>query len=144
MYQHGTIADVAKALENGLLSPDTLASFHMAICSEEHPDILKHERDIQELEKEWPRYASRSHHRLSQAPLYLRREVDPAQTVSAAPLWQAEVGITTQTEFAAMVSEAHAEGAKFLETYLEDVQFVLSRANHHHHKMTKDVPKTKT
>lgn len=138
MYQHGTIADVAKALESGLLKPTTLTSFHMAMCSEEHPDVAKHERDIQELEKEWPRYASRSHHRLSQAPLYLSREADPDQTGSAAPLWRAEAGRTTQAEFAAMVSEAHAEGANFLAAYNEDVQFVLSRTNHHHHKMTKD------
>ena len=36
-----------------------------------------------------------------------------------------------------MRAGAMEEGEVFSQTYLEDVQFVLSRTNHHHHKVNK-------
>ena len=39
IYQHGTLQDVANALKKNALNAEALKSFHMHICSEEHPDI---------------------------------------------------------------------------------------------------------
>ena len=39
IYQHGTLMDVAAAIRNNAITPETLQSYHMTICSEEHPDV---------------------------------------------------------------------------------------------------------
>ena len=57
MYQHGTLQDVADALRNNALSAETLQAFHMAICSEEHPDVET--RHAQQISSRHPKYASR-------------------------------------------------------------------------------------
>ena len=46
IYQHGTLKDVADSVRSEAIKPETILSYHMAICNEEHPDIEKHLADI--------------------------------------------------------------------------------------------------
>ena len=87
----------------------------------------KHNEEIGSLEKEWPRYKDKSHHALSQLPEYTKA---PASST----LWSSQRETET---FEKAYEDAKLEGETFRRNYLEDVQFVLSRTNHHHHKMTK-------
>ena len=84
IYQHGTLEDVARAIRQGFLDSDTLKSYCMHICNEEHTDIAKHNADIDELEKEWPRYKGDRHKPLSQLPAIYK----PDHSVAA--LWSAD------------------------------------------------------
>ena len=87
----------------------------------------KHNAEIESLEKAWPRYKDRSHHALSQLPEYTKASPSPS-------LWGGE----RKTEiFEEAYEAAQLEGETFSRNYVEDVQFILSRTNHHHHKMTK-------
>ena len=52
IYQHGTLADVAKAIRDGFLDADILKSYSQHICSEEYPDIEQHNKELPLLEKE--------------------------------------------------------------------------------------------
>ena len=38
-YQHKTMHEIAERLKSGLLSAGAVRSFHMHLCSEEHPDL---------------------------------------------------------------------------------------------------------
>jgi len=87
----------------------------------------KHNAKIESLEKEWPRYTDKSHHGLSQLPQYTMASASPS-------LWNIERETET---FEEAYESAQLEGETFSRNYLEDVQFILSRTNHHHHKMTK-------
>ena len=87
----------------------------------------KHNAEIESLEKEWPRYTNNSHHGLSQLPKYTMASASPS-------LWNSERETET---FEEAHESAQLEGETFSRNYLEDVQFILSRTNHHHHKMTK-------
>ena len=53
------------------------------------------------------------------------------------PTCKASAGDKSERSFPDRVARAKAEGAVFKAAYLEDVQFVLSRTNHHHHRLTK-------
>ena len=100
----------------------------MAICNTEYPDVKKHDADLPDLEKDWPRFKENDKHgRLSQFPTYFRRS--PSES-----LWSQEK--CTTAEFSTRLKAAIEEGQNFKKVFLEDVQFVLSRTAHHHHKMT--------
>ena len=87
----------------------------------------RHTAEIEQLEKSWPQYKDASHHALSQLPEYTR-------AVPKASLWAAE---TDPDTFEEAYADARRDGETFRQKYMEDVQFVLSRTNHHHHRWTK-------
>ena len=65
---------------------------------------------------------------LSQMPQYICRRAH------AASLWKKG---TSDVSFDTRYDAAKKDGVNFSELYSEDVQFVLSRTNHHHHKLNK-------
>ena len=62
-------------------------------------------------------------------PQYMTRSSRPGS------LWKTAIGEDT---FEAQYEAAKKDGVNFSEVYFEDVQFVLSRTNHHHHKLNKN------
>ena len=87
----------------------------------------RHNAEIEHLEKAWPQYKDAPHHGLSQLPEYTR-------AVPPSSLWDCE---KEPHKFEEAYEVARQDGEAFIRSYMEDVQFVLSRTNHHHHKWTK-------
>jgi len=125
MYQHGSLADISTAIRTGLLDPETIYSYHMKICNEEHPILERHTSQIEELHASWPQYKDRSHHALSQLPRYVHRDH------SRPGLWGVDA-----SQFASVYEGLQEEAHRWAQEFHSDVQFVLSRTNHHHHKRT--------
>jgi hypothetical protein len=123
----------------------------MSLGNECYPNIAQHEEDIKMLEKDWPRYKDSSHSRLSQMPAYMANKGGASNEVSSALLWSrtsasvpshssAEQSATTSEDnsYAELYAEVMQEAKEFTAAYFKDIQFVQSRTNHHHHKMTKN------
>ena len=128
-YQHKTMHEIAERLKSGLLSADAVQSFHMHLCSEEYPDVQDHNDKLPVLTKAWPQFAGPEHQGLCQLPRY----VIPSASKG---LWCPR-STTSQEDFQRQYDASKEEGNAFCQKYSEDVQFVLSRTNHHHHKWTK-------
>ena len=117
-FQHHTLQEIADMIERELLSVDAIKHYHEWAVRQEHPRADMHQATVSHLEQEWRRnYRGHAHDALAFVPTYLAH--DPARN-----LW---------SDNTMPLSEALTDGTRFLETYMKDSQFVLSRTNHHIH-----------
>ena len=52
LYQYGNLKDVMAAIRAKTLDPKVIQTYHMALCSEEHPDVDNHNSKLPGLRQE--------------------------------------------------------------------------------------------
>ena len=120
-YQHMTLLEIAKLIEQELLRPEDVFEFHSWLCREEHMDNEAHQKNVEAHEAAWETgYAAREHDGLCQLPQYLGEKAPEN-------LWHHDIS----------EEDARAEGKRWKQAYFKDVQFVFSRRHHHWHKRDK-------
>jgi hypothetical protein len=127
MHQFATLQEIGEKLKAGLVNTEEVKGHQSWLHAEDVLDEASHSAFRPKVENEWlNRFASNEHDSLSVTPAYLHEEAcltDP-KTIS-----NAVDDATTE--------EVLKDGRRFLKSYLQDVQFVFSRVQHHVHKKTK-------
>ena len=122
-YQYKLLPEIAKLVENNLLSPESVMEFNTWIHREEPPDEKVHEEMLSSVEASWhTRFAEVEHDDMSQIPSYLAED-------TAGNMW-CDKSITRIA--------ADQEGEAFVKKYKEDAQRIFSRVQHHFHENTKN------
>ena len=119
VYQHHNLEEIAKMVEDRLLTFENIHEFQRWVCREEHMLDDAHQKKLDDLEAGWAvNYRGSEHHRLCQLPAFIA--ADAYQTP-----WTSGDGVS--------LKEAEQEGRQFTARYYEDAQFVFSRCQHHWH-----------
>ena len=84
-YQHLTMMEIARRIEENLLDPAAVSRFAARVCRETNFDRALHLQELPGLESEWPRYADPRHDGLSRVPRYLSRDVQTKSRLWSPP-----------------------------------------------------------
>ena len=136
VYQHGSLADVAKVLEaNGQKAAQDeevsrLLAFFTHLKTEELHDSEKHEKELAELETQF-------HNNNAGPAENIKLSMRPAEMYEAR-------GPCAWSRSARGATTISQDGSEWVERYMRHVQFVCSRVQHHWHtlKNGKRVPTT--
>ena len=127
-YQFGTLADIVKGLKSQSFSFEEIVKYQEWLHAEDIFDESVREALLPTLEQEWhDRFSSSTHHDLSQTPEYL---------VQDAASHGQSLNVCDATDEDSMITLT-ADAAAFKKKYLEDVQRVFTRVQHHMHRRTK-------
>ena len=147
LHQHHTLQDIGTKLQQGLVTAAQFKEYVANICCESYPDPEAHERDVAELEKQWPRFAERrpgdaqnivvqwGPHRIGRIPPFIRRDAKfPSEQHSRTPDgtppkpedWQSACETTPE------------EGARYKKQFDAALQHNQERVQHHIHPLKAD------
>ena len=118
-FQHSTLAEITELIEAKLLSVAALERYMEWVSMHEHLDQPLHDRNIEDLEKQWPTYKNSSHDALGFVPKLV---------------WGDD---STTRWHGADLPASLADAADYMRKYRSSGQFVLSRTNHHIHPKDK-------
>ena len=118
-FQHSTLAQITELLEAKLMSVAALERYLEWVSMHEQLDQSLHNKNVDDLEKQWPTYKSSAHDALGFVPQLVFRD-------EGATRWH---GADSPT--------ALADALDYMKKYQSSGQFVLSRTNHHFHPKDK-------
>ena len=126
-YQYGTLADIVEHLNRNDFTVEDVKNYHEWMHQEDIFDMEQYTAYRPQVELDWKdRFSGPQHDSMSQNPLYLdenRRGVSQRPAASSSTSLPADDPAAQGTDAEAWHKE-----------YLQDVQFIFSRVQHHVHK----------
>lgn len=122
VYQYSTLQEIAMRISEKAFEPERVKNFQAWMHKEDPPVPSQHADFEGRVEQEWQqRFAGSEHDSMCSTPAYMTDDERPTMWAAAGP----------------SLPDALADAAVFKKAYLEDVQFIFSRVQHHVHKKTK-------